>query len=115
MQVQIDRDGSLIIKLQPSETENIHQALMDNFTQDVCASLRNVCDSKFRRWEAASSLDKESVILPSRFVDMTQLMGRNTEPDEPEINFQSATTWKCHICGAPNTVSRDDGCTNCNH
>lgn len=116
MQVQLDRDGSLIIKLHPTETENFEQALTDFFAhENAWAKLREACDEKLKRWEDAVATNTESTILPSRFVDMSSLLGCNNPPEEPELNFQSANSWNCSICGAPNTVPFDDGCTNCGH
>lgn len=121
MKVYVDIDGSVKIELEPTEVEDGINKTVQHFITDKwqAAFLE---ESNKKKWEYVAEVGKP-VAIPIR--DRLQSSGIVDFKDPEYLPAQASGDyffdnrqdgmWTCSNCGAPNSVSQDEGCTNCDH
>lgn len=118
MKLQVTQDGCLVLTLDFAETADVLDTVKGNWSPQIQEDITKLCTKKKTEWLEAIADGTTAECLPTKEIDLKTVPScPNYDPDEghEQHGYISANMWNCSYCGSPNTVSRDEGCTNCGH
>lgn len=118
MKLYVDIDGT--VKLEISREEVRSTGLSGTLNKWVDAKVDDAVattseQKAFEYMQALGELADQPItdlVFPSKVIEFTE---PDYEDENPFPEQGECGQWTCTVCGSPNTVSVDDGCTNCDH
>lgn len=119
MKLHSDLEGNIILEISRDEIRNagLSATLNKWINEQVDEAAKTVSDSKALEYLNAigdtSGRPITELVLPSTVIEFKDKEYLDDDNDCNE-SFEDGH-WYCSHCGSPNTVSQDEGCTNCEH
>lgn len=120
MKLYIDIAGDVKLEIDRNEVRRAGlKATLDKWiTGELDATVKEISDEKALEYLNAigdvSGVPIRDLVEPSKVITLEEPEyldnDENPYPEDGELG-----QWTCTVCGSPNTVSVDDGCTNCDH
>ena len=120
MKLYVDIDGSVKIELDRLEVKNagVAATVAKWITPEMGEAILSTSDEKALEYLNAigdtSGKPIRDLIMPSPVIEFKEKEYMDDDEDFRDHQHDNGC-WTCGVCGSPNTVSHDEGCTNCDH
>lgn len=121
MKVTVNIDGSVSIELERNEARygGIKNVLNKWLTPETVNEIKEISDSKALEYLKAIGEVTDTPLNERLQPEELEFKDPEYLPDHGDNDYffdnRQDGMWTCSNCGAPNSVSQDQGCTSCNH